>query len=409
MITNNLVTVTCTRDLKQMILQSHSIDLFVTTPCTHWVFIEDTHLSEEAWLNVLNPYYKRHTLRLFYNYLKDFGKGLGWTRQQIIKLYAVKQVKDDYLILDSKNFFIKSTNLDWDLIESCGFREEIDNHNSELFGKSFYTFITEYLGKDIGNTFYSPHTPFRVRKQVVRKLLKTLDLFEIYEKCISGGFGQSEFILYSFFTDLDIKECALLYNDYIENSLFYTYWFNRHLKSRPPERTEVLGIHRNCYFNKRDDLKELASWLNKKGIDKDILDAVVNMKWINRDVPFLNIINLVKNINCDIALLKDICKNHKSAPVVYYTALNPNTPEESVNLALERFPNLVNVIDFPLFDEFEHIFQQEKYISPEAIGVEYNETNITNFYKLRNAIVEDYKNTTISYIEILEKHITRLI
>lgn len=277
MVTNNLLTVTCTRDLKQMILQAHSIDVFVTTRCTHWVFIEDTETSREEWIDLLSPFYTRHTLKLVYNYLTDFDHP-GWYRQQILKLYAVKLIQDDYLILDSKNFFIKSSNLDWDLVESSGLVTNIKYSIKGLFG-DFQIFLKDYLDKDIGDYHYEAWSPFKARKKIVKRILKEMDLFDCFKKCIDRKIYPSEFGLYSWFTDVDLEKNNLHIDDYHKNTRFLTYWEDAHLTRPISDNIEVLGIHRDVCYIKDYKLVDLAVDLSQRGLDQQILNNGFNIKW----------------------------------------------------------------------------------------------------------------------------------
>ena len=63
----DLVTVACTRDKKLLELQAHSIDRFIEDTCTHWILIEDQNTSIDEWHALLNPYYKKHQLKIINN------------------------------------------------------------------------------------------------------------------------------------------------------------------------------------------------------------------------------------------------------------------------------------------------------------------------------------------------------
>ena len=102
----DLVTVTCDLDFNQMLLQAESISKFLK-PCTHWVVINDQHIDKEKWESALTPYYHNHTLKLFTPNWNSIPSDFGWAKQQAYKFVVSKYVNDDYLLLDSKNFFIK--------------------------------------------------------------------------------------------------------------------------------------------------------------------------------------------------------------------------------------------------------------------------------------------------------------
>lgn len=193
----DLVTVTCSRDLKRTLLHSHSIEKFVVSRCTHWVIIEDNVLSVEQWQNYLAPYYKKHNLKIIANLLPHDTIQDGWQRQQILKFYASNYVQSDtYLILDSKNFFIKSVDLaDWPIQEGC------HSIASTSINSLFYTWVTyltaTYNLPDIKNHWDST-SPFRVKTNVVKEILK-LDMIEMIKNCPNNSI--SEFLLYSQFVN----------------------------------------------------------------------------------------------------------------------------------------------------------------------------------------------------------------
>jgi hypothetical protein len=116
----NLLTVTCNRDKQQIILQAESMDKFVTNPVTHYIIVNEDQCDLTEWYFELKPFYSKHRIVLL-NKLKgsDYGDkvidnsddSLGWHSQQIQKLLFAFYLKEDYLITDSKNFFIKPVDL----------------------------------------------------------------------------------------------------------------------------------------------------------------------------------------------------------------------------------------------------------------------------------------------------------
>ena len=113
----DLVTIACKRDIQDLLLQAHSIDKFIEKPCRHWITVEDESLTPEEWHSLLSPYYTRHKLNLAFSKRPDLEFDapftLGWRRQQMLKLAtAAKSLDDTVLVLDSKNIFVRSTDLD---------------------------------------------------------------------------------------------------------------------------------------------------------------------------------------------------------------------------------------------------------------------------------------------------------
>ena len=107
----DLVTVTCNRDFQHMLLQAESIQKFLE-PCTHWIVINEYEdLDVDRWHNALSKFYTNHK----YNILTptDFGISMppfnGWLTQQYFKLAISTFTNQDYIIMDTKVFFIKPT------------------------------------------------------------------------------------------------------------------------------------------------------------------------------------------------------------------------------------------------------------------------------------------------------------
>lgn len=115
-----LLTVTCLRDINMMKLQAQSIQKYLE-PCEHYVIVNEDDPNIIYWHKELKKYYTTHELillpRLPYNYerfLKPYDKGKsnqGYYLQQLLKLLFAYFIDTNYLILDSKNFFIKQTSL----------------------------------------------------------------------------------------------------------------------------------------------------------------------------------------------------------------------------------------------------------------------------------------------------------
>lgn len=116
MIIVKLVTIVCRRDTQQMLLQAESISRYLE-PCEHIILVDSVtdrfSDHEEYWTRLLAKYYNNHELKLvFPSWSFTFNETDGWIRQQCWKHLVLEYVQDDYLILDSKNFFIRPDSLD---------------------------------------------------------------------------------------------------------------------------------------------------------------------------------------------------------------------------------------------------------------------------------------------------------
>lgn len=285
----DIVTVTCSRDLPQMALQAHSIDIFVKKSITHYIFIEDYKFDEEHWLNTLSLHYNRHSLKIYHGLLeKDLMTGDGWSRQQLLKLFAAKYVDKNYLILDSKNLFIKDTNLNYEITEGTWIRNTHDNVYSDL--KPFYYFLIGYLKKSPPTNLYTAHTPFIMKKDTVLKILEEHDIKNLFLLSIENNMRPSEFLLYSFYCDkepLEIDQTTWWgkYNDI--STIYKTWWRDKDLDPTKLEsiynsNVEILGIHKNLWYYKNNKIRKLADWLCTKGLSEIYVHpATVSMTWGN--------------------------------------------------------------------------------------------------------------------------------
>lgn len=263
----DLVTVTCARDKTIMGLHAHSIDRWVQVPCTHWIVIEDHTIPREEWLEHLQPFYHRHTLKL----ITDLSPNTqathprsGWLRQQAIKLLVSRYINDDtYLILDSKNFFIKPVDLDnWPIAQGNNILDQIKFNWPEINTILDKHNITQPINS------WSVTTPFRVKKSIIDKMLE-LDL-NIFLNPVNKW--ASEFLLYSIFAQADGEP---LTSGFTTN---LTFWNDDERLHNLTELDNIynwpllssLGLH-NQLLNNNIDFSVLINWLGQKGFDRDIL------------------------------------------------------------------------------------------------------------------------------------------
>ena len=172
----NLVTVTCERDFIQMVLQAESIQKYLES-CNHYVIVNDKNPNIKLWTARLNSYYTNHKLTiikqqdLFDNYLNYNG----YESQQVCKFEIAKVIREDYLLLDSKNFFIKPTSLDeWDNLIGTGAIEARKNLTAEYSDylmsagvvnndwAKYVDLYAEKLNIPVPDYYLANSTPFKV-------------------------------------------------------------------------------------------------------------------------------------------------------------------------------------------------------------------------------------------------------
>jgi hypothetical protein len=195
----DIVTVTCQLDSYQMIQQAESISLFVK-PCTHWVIVNDVNVNLEMWEKKLAPYYKTHKLNLKTYDITAWPKLNahfdGYYIQQILKLLISKEIKDDYLLLDSKNLFLKEINIE-------NFRHQtgdgrIYNFTNRNHLSCHLETIEHYASKlniPVNYNHLNPILPFVINYEVMKQINNLDQVLNWFSD--KGDISMSEFLLYS--------------------------------------------------------------------------------------------------------------------------------------------------------------------------------------------------------------------
>lgn len=189
---DKLVTVTCSADIQPMLLQAKSIQQFVD-PCEHLVIIEDDNYDLNYWKKILSNFYTNHTLILKkYNHVYTAGLN-GWGRQQVYKLAAAFDCLERYLVLDSKDFFIRKTNIsDWDTYQ--GSNDIIVPHDGFPFPHaSTSTQYAEYFKKPVLPIIQNNVTPYVINLKYINKKILTKQLYDFVSMPLL-----SEFIFYNY-------------------------------------------------------------------------------------------------------------------------------------------------------------------------------------------------------------------
>lgn len=211
----SLVTVTYTGDKWLMLLQAHSIEKFIIDPITHYVIIDDRHgniTSEDEWRSLLEPIYKKHNLVLltrenqpdiFLNdegHLRDGLQIAGWTTQQYCKLAVSKFIDTEwYVVLDTKNIFIKSVNSSSLVYEGADQLITYEHPAMDFFGP-FVEKVCKKFNKPNPKVFWFPGTPFGVKTAIVKNIMEN-DIDSFFINLYKQDIPISEFILYRCFVD----------------------------------------------------------------------------------------------------------------------------------------------------------------------------------------------------------------
>lgn len=273
----DLVTITCTKDKKLQELQSYSINLMIDTPCDHYIVIEDTVLSIDEWYSILSPYYTKHRLHLVPTllsseyYANDTRIKNGWHRSAILKLLIADKVQSNrYLILDSKNFFIRKQTLSlWPLNDGNGIVEKYCSHT--------WKEIDKFCLKNnivIPIETYMSATPFVVNTNIVKEILK-FDIHSLFFK--KADWWSSELLLYSIFTQYFGNK---LISERVPN---VTFWNNERTLDANT-LTEIynwpnlrsMGLHRDV-IKLGTDLTDFIDFLSNIGFDKNKIKTILEI------------------------------------------------------------------------------------------------------------------------------------
>lgn len=260
----DLLTVTCNRDFKYMFLQAKSIENFLPHGSRHWLLINEPqkNLFKYDWEKTFSFYYKNHELKIkycdpkYWNLVQD-----GWTIQQIWKLVASKFIKNDYLILDSKNFFVKSVNLiDWTHDGSGILISKSINRDVFNLWESTNKLYSKNLNLPLLDTYYAPETPYIIRDKIIRKAVLQENFEQWFINC-TKKINASEFLYYAYF---------------LRNEKHVFSWKRRHHTIWPQLKNlknwfkeddfflmEISGIHRGWFEKAELSQKQLIKdWLN---------------------------------------------------------------------------------------------------------------------------------------------------
>lgn len=271
----DLVTVTCWRDHKEMILQAESIQKFLK-PCTHWVIINDLpHIlddTKEFWYKSLPEFYSDHNLKILVPEWNT-DEYCTWERQQMLKYWIYQFIKDDYLILDSKNFFIKDCSLeDWKNQLGCGLLQDYETEGKWMETSQFYA---KPFNSEIITNGYSVQTPFVFKKQVLEKI-KNVDKFskKWINKHLVTGVVPSEFLYYSYLDKENLK-------NYKPHAQHYTVWPNvpetweEILEISKSNTCKIFGMHRTTLENYSEvEKNQFKKFLTDLGFQKGV--ALIN-------------------------------------------------------------------------------------------------------------------------------------
>lgn len=270
-----LVIVTCVKDKWQFEMLIRSLYKFVS-PCQISIVCNELDNDYDKWMiwfyQLQKLFLKKFDVKIskLHDYTNEIDNYGGWIRQQILKLFVSNAIlTEEYIVLDSKNFFIKPTDIT--NIKRCAAHT---NWRSDQLEKWIEYCCCEFeypYNKNIA--VRSTLTPYIFKTHVVKALLqKWKSKQQFIEWFISTGRRQeathSEFVLYDIFenyygernevSDINFNFSTIWGKDIVkENNLYY----HAHLilEKYKKYNITVSGLHRSV-FN-YITLKELENFL----------------------------------------------------------------------------------------------------------------------------------------------------
>lgn len=283
-----IITVTYKRDKWAVALQCNSIERFVTTPITHYIIIQDNSDYDE-WYCLLSQIYKKHNLVLLnkqkapelfmkprYENDISFLNIQGYYEQQYIKLLTPCIINHSKsLSLDSKNLFIKETNLQEFLNEEGG--EHLIETNNLLAIKhpcifrysDWFNYIDSKLGTSRPEILYFAGTPFVFLTKNIQKILSKVDINQFFLDAIDKSIMISEYHLYNYFVTQNFtsKKWSIGFNGFNPTDL------NKILLDK--NILFIFTLYRDSVKNKLRKII-IQNFLIKLGLDKKLVLSATN-------------------------------------------------------------------------------------------------------------------------------------
>lgn len=297
-----LLTVTCERDLCDMLLQAYSIDKFIQDRCKHHVVIEDGSKSFQEWKDILSPYYTNHDLVLHYyerpdlDFIDDFIPyphrpdaksgigGIGWRRQQVLKMAITAELDcEAVLVLDSKNIFVRPTVLEsWPVRHGNGeylTYQEIQTHSALRSIKDWVHHLRDDWNLVIPDKFAMIlETPFVWQTSIVKDIWAKYPVEDMFMNL--DVIPNSEFHMYFFF--VPPKEVEETYSGICRvvmwnpKELSYETFIQEKIDYCDKVDSPTHGLHRQT----RQDMTQESTyiyrkWLTNKGLDAKLVDDYI--------------------------------------------------------------------------------------------------------------------------------------
>jgi len=201
---NQLLTVTCDRDRWEFLLQCRSLSRYSVNNKLNIIVNE---LNPRPWLKWFDENcrlllaeieFKIYTYEDFYDdFILPIHKP-GWHTQQIFKLVFALKTSGSYIVLDSKNWFVRP--IDFNPLYKQK-RWPMDGENCEhwLSFFPFYTACIEKLGLNSSFEFRTVLTPYHFDAGIILQMFEHFGGVIMFNKWFLSFEWPSEFIVYDLF------------------------------------------------------------------------------------------------------------------------------------------------------------------------------------------------------------------
>lgn len=312
----NLVTVTYFADLRNMLVQAESINRFVSG-VTHWVVVCSSSNNMSRWRRLIGPYYQgSNKLKLIRAPANLMTKNAGYLNQQLLKLWIAGSIQDDYVILDSKNFFVKTTDLsiynNYVASNGTGYDTSDETFPGTIYRNSVIE-CSKFLGTEPRFIIPGIGTPYKITWKNMSKLIDkfhSIDIAMLWIKSIiergkkyQPGRAEifSEFVFYAQLMD-DEEIAELERTNHNREDTNRTVWnqaafvdYFRKYRISPTEKNPVttllsyliesevytIAFHRRVFHTNPEYLSEVNAWLLKNGIHTKLkAGRSYNIPWV---------------------------------------------------------------------------------------------------------------------------------
>ena len=248
-----LVIVTCYKDSWQFELLCNTMQKFLE-PCPVLIVCNEEPLFEvwKDWFNITIAE-KLSKFDILVKQRSDFLLSdcysiPGWITQQSLKLAACKYVKtNDYIVLDSKNFFTQDIGLN-----QIKRRTPLLLTNDNLWYNAVHQIYNHFKIQIPENIYLTDNvTPFFLNNQIVKSLIDYFGGADNIPKILTGselGLSIAEFYLYGVYEQLFNRQDNIVYdNDHFYYNVLIIDHLNAH-KSYTYSDSKIFGLHRYLFY-----------------------------------------------------------------------------------------------------------------------------------------------------------------